>query len=1294
MSGIDARSATRDIQHDLREERWRDDVSRAELLDVNATLAALPPAEREDVLASLSDEELARWGEEMHETSPFGEAGLTRAERGELHTMLARDVGAGQLVRVHDALGVPERRAELVDAVERHATADVREAFVAGTTARALADAQAEGLDRDDVVAFAAAAERLDADALDALVAGTDDAALARLGEELFETRTLGLGDRGLDAAEREALFGALAAKASPESLVRLVAAFGPERGGELVDAIASEASVGTRVGFVQGALDAAPDAGATRADAWTTRHADPARLAAASVLASLRGGAVGDALAGTTAEERIALIGAAGDTRVSVQSYGGTAGYAGTTRTTTFDEATFGELVTALQSVPDADARASLAAESIAALETLHAAHGLGTADRRAAARSVLGALDGATLERLPPAATAPFADALVAGGAGPSPETLAALDGLAPSAARDALVRTVFVKTPAPAFADEPALATAMAPLLAASTGDALDPSERETAEAAIVAELSSERGRALLADARVAPAARLWALEQLMASPAETAALVDGSGPPWESEALVERHARARIEQHAIGRGDQAIEVGGRQIENLIGTSSGALPRADLPEDPDALVARLAGSDYDAYAGNEAVERVAAGVRATLDDWGLDADTDTVGIAAVPIQFSSAASGPIDLVVYRVEGPGGRSAVVDNIGRTYDDVDAWLAENELPPGVVTFPVDLRLGDGATPTALETRVTPNVRDTAWEHVAHWGDVAALALGTVASGVIIFGSGGLATPVVAGAWAVAGGATLWSTARSGADLLDRFEHDQTLSLADPDARAAWLGVAAGGLTLAGGGTAVGARFAANGSRGSVQLARMSGLLGASANYADIAATADQAHALVANWNELDPAARAQMILGIAFWGATTGANARLNGGRVADVAQPNAFELRVQRAAIDTGARVTPNADLPEGTARILRTADGGYAIEHAVGASDSLIAAHADVAQALITNGGIEGSLARFLGAGERYPPNTFGETVLAEVSKHVQLLDTARARAADPTLSPVEQRAARREVADLESDLAYHMADLEILRAHPEEGFRPDADSIDRKLPRNRLIGKGESVPMTDAAQRPFDAVVDPTLRSRYPDAVPVRLEDLTNGVRFTLSDGTETTKTGGHGSTDLRKVLRPTSQNGLGGGVFHDPATDTMIVAVNMRSEANPDMLDRVEVPYTRDAAGVWRADFSHLSAYTTRIDPTLPNDRDLHFETANGNLRRRLAEDAARGDPTLERRLNLNDYERGVVEGEKPSSPKPYTWHHVDGSGEIMLVDAQIHGFFPHYGGINEWGTPP
>ncbi|MEL6183895.1 MAG: DUF4781 domain-containing protein, partial [Myxococcota bacterium] len=332
---------------------------------------------------------------------------------------------------------------------------------------------------------------------------------------------------------------------------------------------------------------------------------------------------------------------------------------------------------------------------------------------------------------------------------------------------------------------------------------------------------------------------------------------------------------------------------------------------------------------------------------------------------------------------------------------------------------------------------------------DTFWEHVGDVADVAALAGGVIASGVILVGSGGTATPLVAGAWAVALGSAGYMGIKAGADLYDRHAHGQTLALTDPDARAAWLSLAGAGLTVAGAGAMRGATaLASQGAKLAPQAARAAGILNATANLADAASTVDQAHALVTNWDRMTPAQRAQMGLSIAFWGTMTGVSAKASGGKVTD-----AFSFRAQMnsALIESGAAVRPSPDMASGHVRVKTGYDDGgrlnLGVEYGPGSSKTSIRIHQDVARQLIDNSGAQGLIRRMLTDAPSFPPGSRGEEVALEVVKHRALV---RAYEAEAPNAP--------ERKFYETELRRYEGELDRLKANPSAARAPGRGHID--------------------------------------------------------------------------------------------------------------------------------------------------------------------------------------------------------------------------------------------
>ena len=112
-----------------------------------------------------------------------------------------------------------------------------------------------------------------------------------------------------------------------------------------------------------------------------------------------------------------------------------------------------------------------------------------------------------------------------------------------------------------------------------------------------------------------------------------------------------------------------------------------------------------------------------------------------------------------------------------------------------------------------------------------------------------------------------------------------------------------------------------------------------------------------------------------------------------------------------------------------------------------------------------------------------------------------------------------------------------------------------------------------------------------------------------------------------------------------------------------------------------------MPY-ENVNGDWRADFSHHNKIddsdSIRLSDDLAHDRKSHFSDANKKLAAMLDI-----EPELKDSLDLDKLVLKLVKEGANISPKPYTWHHVNGNGEMMLVDAYIHGMFTHTGGFSE-----
>jgi hypothetical protein len=94
------------------DQSWNDwDVTEGELKDINQTLAGLSPAERNEVVSRLSDEELAHWADEVSGWVN----GLSTGDRQDLLNQLAGSLDGTQLARVAGAFGTGDVTAAVVN---------------------------------------------------------------------------------------------------------------------------------------------------------------------------------------------------------------------------------------------------------------------------------------------------------------------------------------------------------------------------------------------------------------------------------------------------------------------------------------------------------------------------------------------------------------------------------------------------------------------------------------------------------------------------------------------------------------------------------------------------------------------------------------------------------------------------------------------------------------------------------------------------------------------------------------------------------------------------------------------------------------------------------------------------------------------------------------------------------------------------------------------------------------------------------------------------------------------------
>ena len=500
----------------------------------------------------------------------------------------------------------------------------------------------------------------------------------------------------------------------------------------------------------------------------------------------------------------------------------------------------------------------------------------------------------------------------------------------------------------------------------------------------------------GREFLFGEGISGSDRLFALETASNHPellTPNSAIEDWDTPLWETQGVSKLYAKTVFSKFTE-RGDVAFRVTGEQIDNYIGASLGLAP-TPVDQRTSVLSAdQLLANGSSVFEGNETIKPVVEEIK---DLQSSVFDNQPIEISTVPILYTNSEIGAVQLQVYRVEA-NGTTRFVDNVGRSYTSVEQWKNNNEIPPGQITYAKEFT-ADGP----LVSEVSHKTVDTWKEYLLSTADVAALVGGVVASGFIIAASYGAATPLVAGAWAVAGGSAAYTAYRAGGELTDRSNFGQTFNpLREAGARAAWLSLGASALTFVGGGLPKSATVVANGSTTAGHLGRAGAIVNTGANYVDALATGDAAHAVIKNWESLSPGQRAQGILQVAFWGGATAVSAKASGGNITD-----AFNLRIQTAQADisTGRAITEDAGMLEGHVSVVHSYDANGArkveVRHAENASAVEIEIHSHVARELVSNQGLNGAGYRALGSKHNYLPNTRGEELHFEVSKHEKLV-----------------------------------------------------------------------------------------------------------------------------------------------------------------------------------------------------------------------------------------------------------------------------------------------------
>ena len=593
-----------------------------------------------------------------------------------------------------------------------------------------------------------------------------------------------------------------------------------------------------------------------------------------------------------------------------------------------------------------------------------------------------------------------------------------LAALNQGPQSDAASAFVQNAFAGTSAIDYSTVPALRATMAHALAREWHP--DDPARQRAEAERLGGiLETRQGRELLGsrgDDKAPLAARVNALATIRMNPAITADTLRQTEDPWTNRAIVEPQTQAAAQRFLSTRGDAPQRLRGTDLDNTVGFAMGMPPTLPPGTSFAQAEAGVARGELSLYATGEH----AAAVRAVTDQIRAVGGADAQ-VSVLPVTYSSAETGPVELPLFRVTGADGRERFVDNIGRAYDNFDDWRENNQLPPGSMTYPSGGHLTarpDGTV--SLEHGNTPKTVDTFGEHFTQVVDKVALVGGIVAGGVLIVGTGGLATPIVIGAGAVAVGAGAWGAYRSGSELADRAGHGQSIDpFSDETARGLWLNVGASTLSIGAFGSA--ARLAQLGRAGRAIApveASLHGYVQAGAAIVDTAAIANESAYLSRHWSEMSGEQRAQSLLSMGFWAVGTGAAMRAGGLRPGDMFNPIAVRDGLLR---NFAPHVTPDGSLRGNAVQIdYDPATGAVrGIRHSPQATAADIDLHVATAQNIQRSLTLEGQLRNFFTEHGEPRAGTVGWAARIDISKVRERMETRSRELADPAIT-AERRA----------------------------------------------------------------------------------------------------------------------------------------------------------------------------------------------------------------------------------------------------------------------------------
>ncbi|WP_458097110.1 DUF4781 domain-containing protein [Roseomonas sp. WA12] len=776
-----------------------------------------------------------------------------------------------------------------------------------------------------------------------------------------------------------------------------------------------------------------------------------------------------------------------------------------------------------------------------------------------------------------------------------------------------------------------------------------------------------LETHQGAALLgADEQVPLEARVNALAVFRADRGITGETLSATGDAWTNPAITGPIAQANAAPF-LARGDAAQHLAGTDIENTVGTAMGFAPSLPGLSPEDAEQALAGGVNAFAAGPNaEAVTKVADGIRAA-------ARGDAADVAVLPVTYSSGETGPVTVPLFRVTGQDGRESFVDNQGAVYRDFAHWRETNDLPPGQMTYPKGGHLVAGVDGRAqLGQGATPETVDSFGEVALSVLDKAALVGGVIAAGAFIIGTGGT------GALMIGGAAAAYGAGRAGADLLDRADHQQSLSLTDPEARGLWLSLGANAAGVGAFGSAARlSQVARSGAAIAPMEASMLGWTQAAAGVTDVTAMANQGVEMFQNWEVMSGEQRAQGLLQMAFWGATTGAGLRSSGTHPGDMFNP----VAIRNGLLDAyRPPVVADASLPGDAVRIVADGRTGAVTEirHGPQATPEDIALHERAAIAAQRTGTLEAWLGALLGGEASPPPGSQGWAARQDIAKIGERNAARIEQLSGDTLTPNQR-------AQLETEISADNTYLDDLTTRVNAFARSPGDvyidgpstglSLAREMGAENLLDVLNARTAYYTFRVDGDGALTASARN-HPWLTEYRVEPGIDGPRLAVSrqgvelvDGTPPINSRYAGEMMPRDALTPDSQLDYADALEMLPAPMRPAYAAG--------------VPFSAEGfpqfPSVFRAQLPE-SGYVA--------SREQHFRASNRQLATPEGQQSLCDAGLTPSQIDeiLEDIARAPDQ-----SPAEWTWHHTENPGELLLVPRGIHAAVKHTGGKKIWG---